>query len=125
MNRSGVGVSPETIPEPLASTLAPLDRKRFGIALGALFALALFLLTATDLLRSPEHGLNLTLLSQYFPGYELSWAGALAGTLWAFGVGFCAGWFLALVRNFSVSAWLFLVRSRHEITATRDFLDRI
>jgi hypothetical protein len=119
------GIPEETIPKPLASVLAPIDRRAFGAAVGTVCGLGLFLLTAIDLLRRPEPGLNLALLGEYFPGYGVSWVGALVGIAWAFGVGFCAGWFLALIRNVGIAAWIFLVRGRHELAATRDFLDHI
>jgi len=120
-----VGVPNNTIPKQLASVLGPIDRRAFGVAIGTACGLGVFLLTAADLLRRPEPGLNLELLGHYFPGYSLSWAGAVAGLAWAFGVGFCAGWFLAFIRNLGIAAWIFVVRGRHEIAATRDFLDRI
>jgi hypothetical protein len=123
--RDDGGVPKDAIPKQLASVLAPIDRRAFGVAIGTACGLGIFLLTAADLLRRPEPGLNLELLGHYLPGYSLSWAGALAGLAWAFGIGFCAGWFLAFIRNLGIAAWIFMVRGRHEITATRDFLDRI
>jgi hypothetical protein len=115
----------ETIPNPLESVLAPIHRRAFGVALGTACGLGIFLLTTADLLRHPEPGLNLGLLGQYFPGYAVSWAGAFAGLAWGFTVGFGAGWFVALIRNLVIAVWIFMVRSRHELAATRDFLDHI
>jgi hypothetical protein len=120
-----VGLPAEAIPKPLASVLAPLDRRAFGVAVGAVCGLGLLLLTAADLLRRPQPGLNLALLGQYFPGYAVSWAGAFVGLVWAFVLGFCAGWLLAFFRNLGIAAWILVVRARHEIAATRDFLDHI
>jgi hypothetical protein len=125
MSRDDVAISDQTIPKPLASALAPIDRRAFGVALGTVCGVGILLLTAADLLRHPNPGLNLALLGQYFPGYAVSWAGALVGLAWAFAVGFCAGWFLAFIRNLGIAAWIFAVRGRHEIAATRDFLDHI
>jgi hypothetical protein len=105
--------------------LAPIDRRAFGAALGTVCGLGVLLLTLVHLAIPAVHGLPLELLSQYWPGYRLSWAGALAGFAWAFAVGFVAGWFTALVRNLVVVGWLLLTRGRHELAATRDFLDRI
>jgi hypothetical protein len=115
----------ERLPRPLAEALAPIDRRAFGVALGTVCGLGAFLLTVAGLLRSPGPGPNLELLGQYFPGYSLSPVGALVGLVWAFAYGFCAGWFLALVRNLGISAWIFIVRGRHELAKTRDFLDHI
>ena len=125
MSSDEVGVSNETIPKPLALVLAPIDRRAFGVAVGTVCGLGVFLFTAADLLRHPNPDLNLALLGQYFPGYAVSWAGALVGLAWAFAAGFCAGWFLAFIRNLGIAAWIFAVRGRHEIAATRDFLDHI
>ena len=123
--RDDVGVPNNTIPKQLASVLAPIARRAFGVAIGTACGLGLFLLTAADLLRRPEPGLNLELLGHYFPGYAVSWAGALVGLAWAFATGFCVGWLLAFIRNLGIAAWIFVVRGRHEIAATRDFLDHI
>ena len=105
--------------------LAPIDRRAFGVAVGTVCGFGVFLLTAADLLRQPKPGLNLALLGQYFPGYAVSLPGALVGLAWAFAAGFCAGWFLAFIRNLGIAAWIFAVRGRHEIAATRDFLDHM
>ena len=136
MTKAGGGVSrreasclsgkvTEQIPPPLASVLAPLERHAFGVAIGTLSGVAVFLLTASDLLWHPQPGLSLELLGQYFPGYGVTWAGAVVGLLWAFIVGYAAGWFIAFVRNLGIAAWIFMVRTRHEMAATRDFLDQI
>jgi hypothetical protein len=125
MSSDDIGISDQAIPKPLASVLAPIDRRAFGVAVGTVCGLGVFLLTAADLVRQPKPGLNLVLLGQYFPGYAVSWAGALVGLAWAFAAGFCAGWFMASVRNLGIAAWMFAVRGRHEITVTRDFLDHI
>jgi hypothetical protein len=65
------------------------------------------------------------LLSQYFAGYSVSFRGALIGLAWGMAVGFCAGWFVAFVRNFVLAVSLFLLRERAELDETRDFLDHI
>lgn len=118
-------VRQDALPKPLAAALAPIDRRAFGVAAGIVVGLGVFLLTAADLLRAPGPGLNLALLGQYFPGYSVSWAGAYLGFAWAFVAGFCAGWFLALIRNLGLAVWIFVVRGRHELAETRDFLDHI
>lgn len=113
------------IPEPLASLLAPIDRRALGVAVGTVSGLGVLLLTVDALLRQPEPGLNLGLLGHYFPGYAVSVAGAFAGLAWAFALGFCAGWLLAFVRNLVVAGWILVVRSRHELAMTRDLLDHM
>jgi hypothetical protein len=73
----------------------------------------------------PDPSLNLALLSQYFAGYTVSWAGAGIGAAWGFATGFCAGWFTAFVRNLVLALSLFFMRSQAELSSSRDFLDHI
>src|SRR5688572_2538751 len=115
----------DRLPEPLAAALAPIDRRAFGVALGTVAGLGLLLFTIVELLRPPGPGLRLALLAQYFPGFSVTWPGAFVGFAWGFVVGCCGGWFVALVRNLGVAAWIFIVRGRHELAETRDFLDHI
>ena len=68
LSNHDVGLPTETIPRQLASVLAPLDRRALGVAIGTFCGLAIYLLTAHDLLLRPEPALSLELLSQYFPG---------------------------------------------------------
>lgn len=104
---------------------APMDKRAFGAAIGVVAALAVILITAEQILVDPHPSVDLELLSQYFSGYRVSWAGALIGGAWAFAVGFCAGWFTAFVRNLVLALSLFAMRSRAELDESRDFLDHI
>ena len=115
----------EPLPPALAAMLAPLDRRAFGAALGTICGLGALVLTLGHVVAPPSRGLPLELLAQYWPGYRISAAGALIGAGWAFASGFVAGWLTALVRNLVVRGWVLLTRGRHELAATRDFLDRI
>lgn len=115
----------EELPAALALAFAPLHKRAFGIAIGAACGLTLFLVTAVFLLRDPEHGVGLALLSQYFKGYTVSWPGALIGLFWGFLIGFVGGWFLAFCRNLVIAASIFFIRARSELNQTRDFLDHI
>ncbi len=112
---------------PRASLLlfAPIDKRAFGVAIGVVAALAIGGITALQLLISPRRGMDIALFSQYFPGYAVSWPGVLAGTAWGFAVGFCAGWFTAFVRNLVLALSLFTIRSKAELSDSRDFLDHI
>lgn len=104
---------------------APLHKRAFGIATGTVAALATFLATAIYLLRDPQAGLDLGLLSQFFVGYSVSWRGALIGAGQAWIAGFVMGWFLAFTRNLALTVVLFIGRSRAELEQTRDFLDHL
>jgi hypothetical protein len=44
---------------------------------------------------------------------------------WGFLVAFVAGWFLAFCRNLALAIIAFAIRTRAELSATRNFLDHI
>jgi len=104
---------------------APVHKKLLGTALGVVCGLALFAVTAFHVLCHPDPALPIDLLSQYFYGYTVSWPGAFVGLFWGFFTGFVFGWFAAFVRNFVIAARIFLLRSKAELTQTKDFLDHI
>ncbi len=104
---------------------APIDKRAFGAAIGFVSALGVTLITTMQILFRPQPAVDLALLAQYFPGYAVSWTGALIGAAWAFATGFCAGWFTAFVRNLVLALSLFFLRSKAELSESRDFLDHI
>jgi hypothetical protein len=115
----------ERLPRSATLLFAPLDKRAFGVAIGVAVGLVIFALTAVDLAFHSSPWPGLSLLNQYFAGYSVTWSGALIGLAWGFGVGFCAGWFLAFVRNLVLAISLFLLQTRAELGETRDFLDHI
>jgi hypothetical protein len=104
---------------------APVDKRAFGVAIGTVCALAVIVVTVAKLVVAPEGTLDIGLLDQYFKGYSVSWAGAFIGGAWAFIAGFCGGWFTAFIRNLVLALSLFFLRSKAELSDTRDFLDHI
>ena len=115
----------DEVPLVAALLFAPIDKRAFGVAIGAVSTLLLCLVTLVELTLDPEPSVNLALLSQYFAGYSVTWAGLLVGALWAFGIGFGVGWLTAFLRNLVLAISLFLLRSRAELSESRDFLDHI
>lgn len=109
----------------VVNAFAPVHKRALGVATGLTAGLALFAVTAFHVIVQPPVGPPIQLLAQYFYGYEISWRGALVGLWWGFVVGFVAGWFIAFVRNLALATWIFVVRTRAELTQTRDFLDHI
>ncbi len=109
----------------LALVFAPLDKRAMGLALGVLGGALLGGATLLSLLVDPQRTFPLYLLSQIFPGYEVSARGALIGAGWACFTGFVWGWFLAFMRNLVMAAWLLGVRVRADLTASRSLLDHI
>jgi len=124
---SPFGPVTDTVPEldePLLLAFAPLHKRAFGLAIGIVAGVLLFVVTVYQILVPPEGG-STALLSQYFQGYAVSWKGAFIGMAWGFGVGFVMGWFVAFVRNLFIATSVFITRTREELRATRDFLDHI
>ena len=112
------------IPEELVLAFAPLHKRAFGMALGAVLGGLIFLMTVVSTLF-PEGRQSVSLLGEYFGGYSVSWPGAFIGLAWGCFVGFVMGWFIAYTRNFVLAAQIFLARAKQELGATRDFLDHI
>jgi hypothetical protein len=115
----------ETLEREMVLAFAPVHKRAFGVAVGVAAGLAVFMLTIASLVVEPAGRFDVHLLEVYFAGYSVSVPGAFIGAAWAFFVGFVAGWFTAFVRNFIVAAWIFVARTRAELSATRDFLDHI
>lgn len=116
---------PEPLPRALSLAFAPLHKRAFGIAVGSAAGLCILLATWIYLLRGPFPGANLALLSHYFAGYTVTWAGSIVGLLWGMLTGFVAGWFFAFCRNFVLALSIFWIRTRAEMAQSRDFLDHI
>jgi hypothetical protein len=117
--------STEGLPEEVVLAFAPLHKRAFGTAIGVTVGAVIFLATVIFYLRGPFSGRNLSLLSEYFYGYTVSWAGAGIGFLWGFFVGFVAGWFIAFCRNLVIAISIFIIRAKAELAQERDFLDHI
>lgn len=115
----------ESLEPELLLAFAPLHKRAFGLAVGIAMGLAIGLVTLVSLWLDPYGYGHLALLGQYLAGYTVSWTGALIGAAWGLFIGFVAGWFFAFARNLAVATWIFAVRTRAEMRATRDFLDHI
>lgn len=71
-----------------------------GVAWGLVAGLGLFLATNWLVLKGGRViGPHLSLLRQFFIGYEVSFAGSLIGFAWAFACGFVAGYLVSVVYN--------------------------
>lgn len=77
-----------------------VSERGWGLALGALAAIALFTATAILVVKGgPNPGPHLSLLGNYFPGYSVTWMGALIGAAYAFVVAYAAGRLIAALYN--------------------------
>ncbi len=95
--------SPEI--EQLMRGVLRLDAKILALTLGFLGALAIFAATNWLVLKGgPTVGPHLRLLSQYFLGYRVTFAGSLVGAAYGFAVGALSGLVIGWVYN-RVAAW--------------------
>ncbi len=88
----------------IGQAIARLRASVMAVTFGIAGAVTLFAATAWLIIQGPaesaEHvGPTLGLLSNYFPGYSVSWAGAVIGLFYGALAGAAAGFFLAMVYN--------------------------
>ncbi len=102
---------------------APLNKRALGVAVGVAGGGLIAAATLVHLLARTDTELPIVLLSQFFYGYSVSWAGVLVGFLWGFATGFVVGWSLAFIRNVFTALWLLSMRARG--TLSGPFLDEI
>ncbi len=77
-----------------------MNAKVFGLALGIVCGLGLFLATNWLVVKGGEPvGPHLALLSQYFVGYRVSFAGSFVGFLYGFACGTLTGSFIGWFYN--------------------------
>ena len=114
-----------SLDQALELAFAPLNKRAFGTALGSAGAALMVLVTVAVLVTDRAQEFPLGLLGQYLYGYTVSWPGVLVGAGWGFVVAFVAGWFFAFCRNAALAITAFAIRTRAELTETRDFLDHI
>ncbi|MGD9023035.1 MAG: hypothetical protein PVJ62_04560 [Deltaproteobacteria bacterium] len=77
-----------------------LNAKAFGLVLGLLCGLAIFIATNWLVIKGGEQvGPHLQLLSQYFIGYRVSFLGSFIGAAYGFAVGTLSGALMGWVYN--------------------------
>jgi hypothetical protein len=90
----------KTEEERLFSGILWLNVKALGLALGLLFGLAIFIATNWLVLKGGEPvGPHLSLLGQYFIGYEVSFLGSFIGFAYGFAVGTLSGSLIGWIYN--------------------------
>ena len=124
MTAPHVSADAKSVDLALTRSFLPLHKRALGTATGVAAATIVFFATAIALLRA-DHSMPLWLLSQYFAGYSVTWTGAVIGAAWAGFAGFVMGWFLAFSRNVLVGLLLIYIRTRAELSQSRDLLDHI
>ena len=84
----------------LARTLARIDGRAWGIAMGLVSGLGLFAATIFLVAKGgPVVGPHLQLLGIFLPGYRVSVGGSLLGFVYAFVIGYALGRLLGIVYN--------------------------
>jgi hypothetical protein len=91
---------PDDVEPVLAVKILRLEAVVQGVAWGLVAGLALFLATNFLVLKGGRVvGPHLSLLRQFFIGYEVTFVGSLIGFAYAFACGFIAGYLVSLVYN--------------------------
>lgn len=121
--KAKTGKDPQEITELIEGTLvrvfSKLNRTTFGTSVGIVVGLIPAALTWFMLLSGASSP-NLSLLSEYFPGYTVSPQGSLIGLAYGFGYGFLAGWLYAFLRNSGMILTLAFAHRRLERSLMRD-----
>lgn len=114
----------EAIQGALAQVFLKLDRVAFGLSLGTLSGLVLFLATLILVLKGGDVvGPRLELLSHYFPGYSVTGYGSVVGLFYGFITGFSGGWGFAFFRNATVFLYAAAVHRRAELYLLRKLFE--
>ena len=95
-----------TATEPdLRLAIARLNARAWGITVGLLLGLGLFIATNILVIKGgPNPGPHLSLLRVYFPGYRVTFLGSIVGFIYAFVVGYGLGRIVGAVYNKLVGA---------------------
>jgi len=116
----------ETVKDVFAQAFPKLDRLALGLSTGTMAAVVLFIATIALVLKGgPVVGPNLQLLSQYLPGYSVTWHGSVLGLAYGFATGFIAGWSFAFLRNIAVFLSLAVMQQRAERVLLKKLLEYI
>ncbi|MEO6026259.1 MAG: NAD(P)/FAD-dependent oxidoreductase [Candidatus Binatia bacterium] len=116
----------DALEDAFARAFGKLDRTGFGIAVGAVVGMLIFLATLVLVLRGgPVVGPHLALLAQYFPGYRVTLGGSLIGLAYGCLAGFVTGWTFALVRNATTFLSAVVLRRNADTGPFSRFLDSI
>jgi glycosyltransferase involved in cell wall biosynthesis len=91
----------------LTQAIAPLDPLALGLALGTLGGLGIAGMTVVVVASETSPVARyLALMGNYFPGFKVSWAGALIGFVYGLVAGFVCGYAVAWLRNTMMRLYL-------------------
>ena len=112
----GVGVQKQSIRADQAVLMAAfgrIDVVALAVAMGTVLAVLLFVMTIALLIKGAPPDLrvgpHLSLLGIYWPGYSVSWGGAVIGAVYAWIVGALLGIVWAVLWNLTHYLYIVLV----------------
>lgn len=89
-----------TAKDELTHAVARIHGRVLSVVMATIFGLGLFSMTVWLLLKDDQNpGAHLELLSNYFFGYSVSWAGSIVGLVYGALLGALVGWFIGRVYN--------------------------
>ena len=116
----------KVLEEALPRAFPKLDRVALGCSIGSAAGIVLALATLILVFKGGEPiGLNLQLLSQYFPGYSVTVPGSFLGLVYGFFAGFIGGWVFAFLRNLATFMTMALIHRRAERVLLRKLLEYV
>jgi protoporphyrinogen oxidase len=119
-------IDPELMQTAVAATYAKLNRNAFGLSTGITAGMLLWIATMFLVIKGGSVvGPHLSLLSQYFPGYTVSFFGSFLGFFYMFFVGFVGGWVFAFIRNAVAFLYLAVMRRSIERQLIIDLVQRL
>lgn len=84
--------------ETIQQVVRRLNSRAWGTSVGLVLGLTLLIATNVLVLKGgPNVGAHLRLLSNYFPGYRVTFVGSLVGFVYAFVLGYGLGVLIAVV----------------------------
>lgn len=91
---------PTELPPATRASLAKLHARAWGISMGLMLGLGLFLATAWLVAKGgPDVGQHLRTLSVLLPGYSVSYGGAFVGFVYMFVAGYALGRLVGVLYN--------------------------
>jgi hypothetical protein len=117
-------VEKDSTDELIIQSLAKIDSIALGVSVGILLGSVIFIATNFLVLKGGEEiGPNLSLLNQYFIGYEVTHTGSVIGFIYGFLTGYLLGWLSAFLRNLIVTVYVNVYKMKGKMSAVNDFID--
>jgi hypothetical protein len=86
--------------ERLLQTVLEINNRVLGLVMGVITGMSIFVATLFLVLKGgPIVGPHLSLLSQFFPGYSVTYFGSVVGLIYGSVLGYLAGWCIAWLYN--------------------------